>query len=138
MIILDTNVLLALMRNVPDKHVVSWLDRQPQGSIWITSISVLEFQFGLQIKPLGSQRTESSEQFARLLDSIYHRIAVFGEEAARLSANFTASRQQNGEAADLRDSMMAGIVLANHATLATRNTERFSNVGARVVNPWME
>ncbi|MFZ0733296.1 MAG: PIN domain-containing protein [Candidatus Sulfotelmatobacter sp.] len=138
MIILDTNVLLALMRNVPDKHVVSWLDRQAQGSIWITSITVLEFEFGLRIKPLGSQRTEFSEQFARLLDSIYHRIAVFGEEAARLSANLTASRRQNGNAAELRDSMIAGIVLANHATLATRNTERFSDVAARVVNPWLE
>ncbi len=30
MIILDTNVLSALMRQVPDQHVITWLDRQPR------------------------------------------------------------------------------------------------------------
>ena len=29
MIILDTNVLSALMRTAPDDAVISWLDRQP-------------------------------------------------------------------------------------------------------------
>jgi len=42
MIILDTNVLSALMRNVPDVQVVAWLDRQPRASIWTTAVTVLE------------------------------------------------------------------------------------------------
>ena len=42
MIILDTNVLSALMRAVPDPPVIAWLDRQPRTSIWITSITLLE------------------------------------------------------------------------------------------------
>ena len=136
MIILDTNVLSALMRDVPEPKVVSWLDRQPQGSIWTTSITVLEIQVGLQILPIARERTELSEQFERLLDSIYHRIAVFGEEAARLSANLTVSRQKNGREGDMRDIMIAGIVLAQHATLATRNVTHFSDIPAKVVNPW--
>jgi toxin FitB len=37
MIILDTNVLSALMRVVPEARVVAWLDRQPAESVWITS-----------------------------------------------------------------------------------------------------
>jgi predicted nucleic acid-binding protein len=135
MIILDTNVLSALMRDVPERKVVSWLDRQPQGSIWTTSISVLEIQGGLQIMSLANEKAELSQQFERLLDSIYHRIAVFGEEAARLSANLTISRQNKGRVGDLRDTMIAGIVLAHHATLATRNVAHFSDITAKVVNP---
>jgi|SRR5580692_9332108 predicted nucleic acid-binding protein len=137
MIILDTNVLSALMRDVPERKVVSWLDRQPQGSIWTTSISVLEIQGGLQIMSLANEKAELSQQFERLLDSIYHRIAVFGEEAARLSANLTISRQNKGRVGDLRDTMIAGIVLAHHATLATRNVAHFSDITAKVVNPWV-
>jgi predicted nucleic acid-binding protein len=34
-IILDTNVLSALMRKLPDAAVVGRLDRQPAESIWI-------------------------------------------------------------------------------------------------------
>jgi len=136
MIILDTNVLSALMRNVPDQKVVSWLDRQPQGSVWITSITVLEFQLGLQVMPVGKEKAYLSEQFERILQSLYHRIAVFGEEAARLSANLRASQQLTESDADMRDSLIAGIVLANHATLATRNAKRFSGLAAKVIDPW--
>ncbi len=32
MILLDTNVLSALMRNSPEAAVVAWLDRQPADS----------------------------------------------------------------------------------------------------------
>ena len=51
MIILDTNVLSALMYLTPDKKVVAWLDQQPRTSIWTTSVTVLEVRFGLQIMP---------------------------------------------------------------------------------------
>jgi len=56
MIILDTNVLSALMRQTPDQKVVVWLDRQPRTSIWISSVTVLEVRFGLQIIPAGKRR----------------------------------------------------------------------------------
>ena len=45
MIILDTNVLGALMRSVPDAAMVKWLDRQPAESVWITSITLFEARF---------------------------------------------------------------------------------------------
>jgi len=137
MIVLDTNVLSALMRDVPDKKVVAWLDRQPQGSIWTTSITVLEIQTGLRSIPVEAEKAYLTEKFERLLDSIYHRIAVFGEEAARLSANFAALRQKAGREGDMRDCMLAGIVVAHHATLATRNVTCFSDISAKLVNPWV-
>jgi len=40
MIVIDTNVLSALMRAVPERPVVEWLDRQAAESIWITSITL--------------------------------------------------------------------------------------------------
>ena len=41
MIVLDTNVLSALMRQVPDQEVVDWLDEQPRSSVWTTAVTVL-------------------------------------------------------------------------------------------------
>jgi hypothetical protein len=32
--------------------------------------------------------------------------------------------------------MIAGIVLANHAALATRNVKHFEDIAKSVVNPW--
>jgi toxin FitB len=48
-----------------------------------------------------------------------------------------ASRHNKGRAGDLRDTMIAGIVLARHATLATRNTAHFEDAAMHLVNPWM-
>jgi predicted nucleic acid-binding protein len=136
MIILDTNVLSAFMRSVPDPNVVSWIDRQAQSSIWTNSITVFEIQTGLQVMPAGKKRVSLSEDFERLLDRIEHRVAVFDEEAARLAAELSAMRRKKGRSGELRDTMIAGIVLAHHASLATRNVAHFADISATVVNPW--
>jgi predicted nucleic acid-binding protein len=47
-----------------------------------------------------------------------------------------ALRHKKGRAGELRDTMIAGIVLACHATLATRNTSHFEDLSVPVVNPW--
>jgi hypothetical protein len=56
MIILDTNVLSALMRTQPDENVVAWLDRQPAESIWMTAINVFEIRYGLNQLTPGKRR----------------------------------------------------------------------------------
>ena len=47
-----------------------------------------------------------------------------------------ASRQRRGRTVDLRDTLIAGIVLAHGAALATRNIDHFADLPVRVVNPW--
>ena len=86
--------------------------------------------------PAGRKRSALSEEFERILDQMHHRIAVFDDEAAREAANLAAMRQKAGRVGELRDTMIAGIVLAHNASLATRNVVHFSDIGAVVVNPW--
>jgi predicted nucleic acid-binding protein len=136
MTILDTNVLSALMRQVPDAQLVEWLDQQPRTSIWITSITVLEVQFGLQIMAGGKRRALLIQGFEALLERIGGRVAGFDEAAARQAAELMAMRQKKDRPGDLRDTMIAGIALAQCATLATRNVARFDDISVPVVNPW--
>jgi len=44
--------------------------------------------------------------------------------------------KEDRENCDRRDTMIAGIVLASHATLATRNVKHFDDIAKSVVNPW--
>ena len=66
MIILDTNVLSALMRTAPEVSVVAWLDDQPAESVWITSITLFEARFGLALLPAGRRRQTLEAAFTRL------------------------------------------------------------------------
>ena len=136
MTILDTNILSALMRQTPDRNVVAWLDQQPRTSVWTTSVTVLEIRFGLQIMPAGKRRTLLLESFEVLLEKIGHRVAAFDSSAAQMAGDLMADRHKKGRPGDLRDTMIAGIVLAHHATLATRNIAHFDDISAPLINPW--
>ncbi len=137
MILLDTNVLSALMRRTSDAGVIAWLDRQPRTSVWTTSITILEVRFGLQVMPAGKRRSVLMELFERVLtEKIERRVASFDTQAAQHAAELMAIRQKNGRTGELRDAMIAGIVLASSATLATRNTRHFDDLAISLVNPW--
>ena len=137
MIILDTNVISALMQDPPEPKVITWLDQQVRSSIWTSAVTVFEIQTGLQTMPVGRRQTRLSELFERILNSLDHRIASLDEEAARQAANLTASRQRQGRTVEFRDTMIAGIVSVRRAILATRNTTHFADLSTAVINPWL-
>lgn len=137
MIILDTNVLSELMRRAPDSAVLAWLDRQPPLSIWITSITLFECQFGLALMPTGRRRQALETSFAALLaEDLDKRVLAFDTEAAAQAATLAAQRQLAGRPVDIRDTQIAGIAQSRRATLATRNLNHFEGLSVPVVNPW--
>ena len=137
MIVLDTNVLSALMRQTPDAKVVDWLDRQPRTSVWTTAITVLEVRFGLQIMPAGKRQSALIQAFEGVLERIGGRVAAFDVAAAREAGDLMASRHKKGRPGDLRDTIIAGIVISQHGTLATRNTAHFEDTPVPLINPWI-
>ena len=137
MIILDTNVLGALMRAVPDAAVAAWLDRQPADSVWITSITLFEARFGLALLPSGRRRQTLEAAFARLLkEDLENRVLDFDSAAATEAASLAATRRKMGRPVDMRDTQIAGIALARRAALATRNVRHFLDlVEISIVDP---
>jgi len=138
MIILDTNVLAALMRTIPEAPVVAWLDRQPAESVWITSITLFEARFGLALLLSGRRRQTLEAAFERLLrEDLENRVLDFDSAAATESASLAAARQKSGRPVDMRDTQIAGIALARRATLATRNIRHFEDLKISIVDPWV-
>ena len=137
MIILDTNVLSELMRRAPSPAVLAWLDRQPPLSVWITSITLFECQFGLALMPHGRRRQALESSFAALLaEDLDSRVLALDTEAAAQAAALAAQRQLAGRPVDMRDTQIAGIAQSRRATLATRNLKHFEGLSVPVVNPW--
>ena len=122
LIILDTNVLSELMQKAPDPSVVEWLDRQPAESVWITSITLFEACLGLALLPKCRRRQALELAFEQLLvEDLEERVLDFDRSAAEAAAGLAAERQQNGRTVDMRDTQIAGNVIARRAALATRN-----------------
>jgi predicted nucleic acid-binding protein len=137
LIILDTNVLSALMRTTPEAPVIDWLDRQPAESIWITSITLFETRLGLALLPRGRRRQALETTFDQLLEEdLENRVLDFDAAAALEAAALAAERQRSGRTVDMRDTQIAGIALARRAVLATRNIRHFKDLKITVVDPW--
>ncbi len=137
MIILDTNVLSALMLAEPDVVVASWLDRQARTSVWTTSITILEIRYGLVAMPTGRRQTERLVLFERVVEEkLELRVVSFDHAAAEEAAALMGLRRRAGQPGELRDTMIAGIALAQRATVATRNVRHFDGLSVPVVDPW--
>jgi predicted nucleic acid-binding protein len=137
LIILDTNVLSALMRQAPDEAVVEWLNRQPAESIWTTAVTVFEIETGLNLLPEGRRRVQLEHAFARLLtDDFDGRVLPFDHASATAAASLAATRQQHGRPMEFRDTQIAGIALARRSAIATRNSRHFNDLTIDVIDPW--
>ena len=137
MIILDTDVLSALMANAPDRAVVQWLDRQPADSVWITTVTLFEVHYGIAKLPAGRRRRELQSSIETMVaDYLENRILDFDGAAAGEAAALAAARDRKGRPVDARDTFIAGIALARRATLATGNVRHFGELAVPVIDPW--
>ncbi|GJL56353.1 MAG: ribonuclease VapC [Nitrospirales bacterium] len=139
MIILDTNILSAVMQEQGDPLIVSWLDRQAWESIWTTSITVFEIRLGLSSLTKGKRRVKLEAAFQQMLEKVLEgRILPFDEDAAIAAGELAAGRRRRGITVDMRDTQIAGIAIAKRSGIATRNTKDFQGLSVSVVNPWKE
>lgn len=138
MIILDTNVVSALMRPDVEPRMVRWFDSQARADVWITSITVFEVLAGLEVLPTGKRRAGYQEAFERAIQAFQGRIAGFDEAAARQAIRAAGIRRRAGFGVDERDMMIAGIAVAQRAAVATRNVRDFSSIpGLEVIDPML-
>lgn len=139
MIILDTNVLSEALRPSPSGQVLRWLAAQEPLAVYVTTITLAEVLYGIEVLPAGKRRS----RLAAAVDKIFAeefagRILPFDEDAARFFPPIVAGRETAGRPISQFDAMIAAIARSRRAAVATRNTDDFERCGIRIVNPWAE
>jgi len=125
------------MHSPPEPLVMAWLDRQDRSSLAITSVNLLEVRFGLLTMPEGQRRRARESAFQVLLRrGLPGRILPFDAAAAEATAELEARRKAVGRAVGVRDAQIAGIAIANTASICTRNTRHFDDAGVPLYDPW--
>ena len=140
MTILDTNVLLEIMAPSPADAPLVWIERRRAvDPVFITSITVAEILYGIEILPAGKRRARlNAEAEAMFAQDFAGQILFFDEQAARAFAQIASSRRKLGRPIAEFDAQIAAIAAAHGAALATRNTADFEGCGVQLVNPWMD
>jgi predicted nucleic acid-binding protein len=135
--LIETNIVSELMRDRPSAAVLAWLDGEVQHHLFISSVTVMEIRHGLARLPEGHRKRQLDAAFADVLaEDFPGRILAFDEYAAALAGRLKAAREVVGRPVDFRDTMIAGIALANRTGIVTRNAGDFHGLDVPVVNPF--
>ncbi len=135
--VLDTNVLSNFTSPRPERAVLDWIGAQPAGQLFTSSVTVHEIRFGIELMPKGRRRDALEIAVDQLLTVYFAgKILVLDAAAARVSGEMEARVKRSGNHIGLGDCMIAGIAVANGASVVTRNVKHFALTGATVVNPW--
>jgi toxin FitB len=136
MIVLDTNILSGVVSDKPNPAIVDWLNRQKSGDVATTSITYYESWMGIEKLGPSRRRAVLEAAFAFAMEKLLGgRILPLDAVAARAAAILAANRESGGRPIEIRDTLIAGVVIAHNASLATGNTRHFLDAGIPLVNP---
>ena len=140
MILIDTNVVSEFMTATPAASVLHWLNAQSASSLFLSSITLAEIGYGLQLLPAGKRRDLLSERFTTFISLAFAgRIVDFDEDAADRYAGIAARRRLAGRPISTLDAQIAAIALSRGFSLATRNTRDFVDCGGiALINPFVD
>jgi predicted nucleic acid-binding protein len=136
-IILDTNVISELARQVPDPGVLSWLDSLEISELATTAVTAAELRYGVTRLPEGHRKRELTVVIRGILaEDFYGRVLPFDERASIRYADVVTGREKIGRPIGVADAQIAAICRDSGATLATRNTADFEETGIKLIDPW--
>jgi len=137
MILLDTNVISAVMAPAPPRPVLEWLNYQETVGLYLSAITLAEISYGLRVLPDGRRRRDLEDRFAKFVaDGFEQRILSFDKRAALLYGEIMGRRKELGRPLGILDGQIASIARAHQLTVSTRNTRDFEDCGLELVNPF--
>ena len=152
MVVVDTDVVSALMHSDPNAEVLAWLDSRPTrvffvtavteaevraGIAFLTAVTEAEVSAGIAFLPEGARRRGLAEAAERAFSDLFAgRVLPFDSEAARAYAEIAAARRAGGRPLSLADCQIAAIARSRNMAVATRNVRDFEGMGIEVLDPW--
>jgi len=134
MIVLDTNIVAALMANGAD--IDPWLATVPRHELYTTVMTRAEIRCGLSRLPASKRRSRLTAEADALFSETQERLLPFDAMAADRYGDLVASREGAGRPISVPDAIIASIAWVHRASLATRNVRDFDDCGIPVVNPY--
>jgi len=137
MILLDTNVVSEAMASAASRAVLRWLNDQDSETLYLSTITIAEIGYGLEVLPEGRRRRTLTDRFERFVATGFsHRVLPFDEKAARVYGELMAQRRKQGRPMSALDGQIASIARSSRFAIATRNVRDFEECGVEIVNPF--
>lgn len=131
--LLDTCVLSEQTKPRADPGVQAWMKRELAAGVFVSSISLVEIEYGILSMPSGRRRSALDRWFHTQVIPMTRPGLVAVDEEIALRCAMILTEQPNTE---IPDALIAATALIHDLVVATRNVKHFQFDGLSVVNPW--
>jgi len=126
MILLDTNIISEMMKQLPNPGVINWIEEQEVTQLYISSISIAEIAYGINVLPNGNRRHSLEEAFYKAIKMAFkHHILFFDEASAHHYGRLMSHRKNLGKPLSILDGQIASIAVTVH-NIASCNEYAFA------------
>ena len=138
--LLDTNVVSELAKANPDPPVASWAGRQPDSTVFISVLSLGEFEQGVGNLPPSHPARGRYESILQSIETNFSgRILAVETGIVRLWGRMSGEAlRRDGKLPPVIDTMLAATAIEKRLYLATRNVRDVRATGAAAFNPWTD
>jgi toxin FitB len=135
--LLDTNVLSELRRRKPEPKVVAFIGTQPLDSLFISTVTLAEIRFGIELVSEATRRAELSDWLTHKVRPMFEqRILPVTEDIMFKWRLLVEDGRKTGHTFSQPDLIIAATALEHGLTLVSRDTSEYDKARVAVLNPW--
>jgi predicted nucleic acid-binding protein len=135
--ILDTNVLSELRRPRPEPKVVAFVADRPFASLYISSVTVAEIRFGIELVAEPNRRAELKDWLAHKIRPVFqNRILPVTEDIMFKWRLLVEEGRKAGHTFSQPDLIIAATAIEHDLTVVTRDRSEYDKARVAVIDPW--
>jgi len=135
--LLDTNVLSEIRRKRPHRQVVAFVGEQPLDLLYISTVTLAEIRFGIELVPDANRRAELNAWLMHQVRPLFaQRVLDVSEDVLFTWRLLVEEGRKSGHTYSQPDLFIAATALQHGMTVVSRDTREYERAGAAVFNPW--
>jgi toxin FitB len=136
--LIDTNVLSELRRSRPEPKVVAFITARPLDSLYISSVTLAEIRFGIELVGEAGQRAELNDWLTHKVRPMFEqRVLPISEDIMFKWRLLVEDGRKTGHTFSQPDLIIAATALEHGLTLVSRDTSEYERARVPVFNPWL-
>jgi predicted nucleic acid-binding protein len=135
--LLDTNVLSELRRPRPERKVVAFVSAQPLEALYVSSVTLAEIRFGIELLPEASLRGDLSDWLAHKVRPMFQeRVLPVSEDVMFRWRLLVEEGRKVGHTFSQPDLIIAATALYHGLTVVSRDVTDYEKARVPLLNPW--
>lgn len=135
--LLDTNVISELRRPRPDQHVVAFVTAQPLDSLYLSTVTLAEIRFGIELVADAGRRAELNTWLTHKVRPMFeNRVLPVSEDVMLTWRLMVEEGRKAGHTFSQPDLIIAATAAQHGLTVVSRDTSEFEHAKVPLLNPW--